>query len=251
VNVLAVGAHPDDVEILCAGTLIRYRRAGHSVGICVLTNGDLGAPDGDKATIAAVREREARHSAEVIGARLFLLGEPDGFLFDSPGTRLAFAEVLREFRPDVLFAPDPNDYHPDHRAASAIALNSLVLAASPLQRTGSPAIDALPAVYHMDTLALVGAAPQRWVDISDALGTKLDMLAAHRSQNDWLRCTDGVDYLDYATKQARLRGLQCGTAAAEAFRAPEFFPIHRAGSTLPGLDQQPGLDQGTTETCAE
>ncbi|SDC22352.1 PIG-L deacetylase family protein [Actinokineospora iranica] len=234
-NVLAVGAHPDDVEILCAGTLARYRRTGHAVGICVLTNGDLGAPDGEKVEIAAVRAREARRSADVLDARLFLLGEPDGFLFDSPETRIAFAEVLRAFRPDILFIPDPHDYHPDHRAASAIALNSLQLAASPLQRTESAAIESLPAVFYMDTLALVGATPRRWVDISETLDTKLDMLRAHRSQNDWLRCTDGTDYLDYVVKQARLRGLQCGTAAAEAFRVPEYFPINHAASTLPEL----------------
>ncbi|MGM1064160.1 PIG-L deacetylase family protein [Saccharothrix sp. Mg75] len=234
-NVLAVGAHPDDVEILCAGTLARYRLRGHAIGICVLTNGDLGAPDGDKASIAEVRAAEAERSAEVLGARTFRLGEPDGFLFDSPGTRTAFSEVLRAFRPDLLLVPDPHDYHPDHRAAAAIALNSLQLAASPLHRTASAAVGSLPAVFHMDTLALVGANPQRWVDITATLDTKLTMLGAHRSQNDWLRCTDGTDYLDYATRQARLRGLQCGTQAAEAFRAPEHFPIHHPGSTLPGL----------------
>jgi LmbE family N-acetylglucosaminyl deacetylase len=244
VNVLAVGAHPDDVEILCAGTLARYRSQSHTVGICVLTNGDLGAPDGEKASIAAVREQEAQRSADVLDARLFQLGEPDGFLFDSPRTRGAFAEVVRAFRPDLLFIPDPLDYHPDHRAAAAIALNSLQLAASPLHRTTSAAIESLPAVFHMDTLALVGATPQRWVDISNTLDTKLDMLREHRSQNDWLRCTDGTDYVDYATRQARLRGLQCGTSAAEAFRAPDYFPIHHAGSTLPGLhtDQEDERD---------
>jgi LmbE family N-acetylglucosaminyl deacetylase len=79
-RILAFGAHPDDIECSCAGTLARCRDNGHCVGIAVVTNGDVGSPTLRKAEIAAVREREARASAAVIGAEFFWLGYPDGLL---------------------------------------------------------------------------------------------------------------------------------------------------------------------------
>ena len=238
-RVLAVGAHPDDVEIVSAGTLLAYRSAGAETAVCVMTDGRLGAADGDSDTIADRRAEEARRSATVLDAQLYMVGEPDGFLFDDRGTRSAFVEVLRAFSPDIVLAPDPDDYHPDHRAAAAIVVNSMQLSVSPLLITTSPPLQRQPAVFYADSLALTGSPPQRWVDITAHLHTKLAALQAHASQNTWMRCTDGIDYLEFVRRQAHLRGLQCGVEAAEAFRPVHQFPINRSSSTLPGLADHP------------
>ena len=234
-RILAVGAHPDDIEIVSAGTLLAYRSTGAEVALCVMTDGSLGAADGEPATIAQRRASEAQHSATLLGAQLYMMSEPDGFLFDSRATRIALVEVLRVFRPDLVLAPDPLDYHPDHRAAAAVVVNSLQLSVSPLLVTTSPALTRQPAVFYADSLALTGSPPQRWVDITTHLDDKLAALEAHHSQNTWMQCTDGIDYLEFVRRQARLRGLQCGVEAAEGFRAVHQFPIDQPSSTLPGL----------------
>jgi len=122
-RILAIGAHPDDLELLAAGTLARYAKSGHDVAMCVLTDGDLGSDNLDGPTTARVRRAEAADAAAEIGADLHLLGEPDGFLFDSPDVRRGVVEVFRQARPDVVVTHSPQDYHPDHRMASQIVLN--------------------------------------------------------------------------------------------------------------------------------
>ncbi|MEV6275962.1 PIG-L deacetylase family protein [Nocardia sp. NPDC051832] len=224
-RVMAIGAHPDDIEILAAGTLACYRLDGHAVAICVMTNGELGAESGDRAAVAELRRQEAQRSAEIIGATLYWLGEPDGFLFDTTPTRMALLAAVRDFAPDILLTHDPADYHPDHRTASLIALNVRQLASAELIETAEPVLNSAPPVLYMDPLALTGTAAETWVDISATIETKREMLRCHQSQNAWMRRMHELDYVDYVDKQAALRGLQCGVAFAEGFRDARVFPV--------------------------
>ncbi|MEU8900206.1 PIG-L deacetylase family protein [Nocardia sp. NPDC048505] len=231
-RVMAVGAHPDDIEILAAGTLARYRLGGHAVAMCVLTNGELGADSGDRAAVAELRRREAERSAEVIGARLYWIGEPDGFLFDTRETRMSLLTAVRDFAPEVLITHDPSDYHPDHRTASLLTLNVRQLAAAELIDTQAPVLPGAPPVLYMDPLALTGAAAEIWVDIGGTIDTKREMLRCHKSQNTWMRRMHDLDYIDYVDRQAALRGLQCGVAYAEGFRDARVFPLTANATAL-------------------
>ncbi|MDH3674677.1 MAG: PIG-L family deacetylase, partial [Anaerolineae bacterium] len=100
-RVLAVGAHPDDLEILCGGTLARYAQEGHAVIMCVATDGTAGHMEIKPPELAQIREREARAAAEVIKAEFIWLGYPDELIFNDRETRLAVIDAIRQARPDV------------------------------------------------------------------------------------------------------------------------------------------------------
>src|SRR6516162_8712909 len=98
-RLLAVVAHPDDTELLCAGTLARARNEGAAIGICVLCRGDKGQPSNKVTDLAAIRQKEMSASAKLLGAQLSLVGQPDGTLTDIAAIRLKLIEVYREFKP--------------------------------------------------------------------------------------------------------------------------------------------------------
>lgn len=120
-RLLAVVAHPDDAECLCAGTLAKAKAGGAAIGILVLCQGDKGQPRPPLPELAAVRSREVAAAAKLFGAELFRGEVPDGELFDSAQQRKTLIEVYRRFRPTLILAHAPEDYHADHRAASALA----------------------------------------------------------------------------------------------------------------------------------
>ncbi|MGE7384768.1 PIG-L deacetylase family protein [Streptomyces sp. NPDC004126] len=228
VRILAFGAHPDDVELFCAGTLAHYARQGAEVTVAVATNGELGSRTLSPARTAAVREEEARRAVGVLGAELLWLGQPDGFLFDTADTRRQVVEVLRRVRPDVVLAHHPDDYHPDHRAVSRLVGAARLLAREPGLATGSPATDRVPPLFHMDTLLGTGAGtPDLWVDITGTMAVKEAMLAEHASQNSARKERKGADFLDLTRQQAARRGLEAGVRYAEAFTCA---PSHPAAS---------------------
>ena len=105
-KVMAFGAHPDDIEISCSGTLAKYKGQGHDVAIVCVTNGEVGSPTLSKEEISVIRRKEAENSAKVIGAKFFWLNYPDEFLFNVSEVRLNFIETIRQFNPDIIIAPD-------------------------------------------------------------------------------------------------------------------------------------------------
>jgi len=195
-RVMAIGAHPDDLEILCAGTLARYVAEGHAVTMC----------------------HEARRAAERIGAEYLALGIPDGEISASdPRQREIVTEAIRVARPDVVLAHAANDYMTDHVEASRLALDCSFLATLPLFETESPHLVSVPALAYMETVSGNDFVPTEFVDISGFVETKLEMLSKHESQLTWLADHDGVDMLDQVRTVSRYRGLQCGVEHAEGF----------------------------------
>jgi LmbE family N-acetylglucosaminyl deacetylase len=227
-RVLAVVAHPDDAELLCAGTLARARQEGAAIAISVLCQGDRGQPRKKVANLTAVRRREMTASAKLLASELFLVGQPDGTLKDDPEVRLKLIEVYRKFRPTLVLAHAPEDYHPDHRAASALAEAASWFCASRGHRTRSPAMEAPPALWWMDTLAMLGFNPHFYVDISEFVGLRAKILACHRSQLSRGQDTDFSPLQELMRLQYRARGLQAGVEAAEAFCAHNVFKRARA-----------------------
>jgi LmbE family N-acetylglucosaminyl deacetylase len=227
-RLLAVVAHPDDAELLCAGTLARARDDGAAVAICVLCRGDKGQPSEKISNLAAVRRKEMAASANLLGAQLFIGGHLDGILADTPASRLKLIEVYRKFEPTLVLAHAREDYHPDHRAASALAEAASWFCASRGHRTRSPALKSPPALWWMDTLSMSGFTPGFYVDVSDFIDMKSRMLACHQSQLARGKDADFSSLAEIMRLQFRARGMQAGVEAAEAFRAHLAFKRGRA-----------------------
>ncbi len=235
-RVLALGAHPDDIELLCAGTLAHYAHQGARLTVAIFTDGGLGSGAPTPAGTAALRESEARRAMEVLGAELIWLGLPDGFLYDTPETRTRTVDVLRRARPDIVFAHHPDDYHPDHQAASRLTAAARLLARETALVTAHPATATVPPLFHLDTLAATHGAPDLWVDITTTMALKEAMLAEHLSQNTARRARKGSDFIDLAREQAALRGQQADVRYAEAFTCAPAHPATTVRDlTPPGI----------------
>jgi len=216
-RVLAVVAHPDDAELLCAGTLARARADGAVVGVCVLCQGDKGQPQPPLENLVEVRRQEMTAAAELLGAELLAGGFSDGELFDDSASRQTVIELLRRFRPTLVLAHAAADYHADHRAASQLAEAASWFAASAGQKTASPPLDAPPALWWMDTIEMISFVPQFYVDVSQLVDVKRQMLRCHQSQ---LARGGDADFSPLETlllRQCQTRGAQAGVQAAEAF----------------------------------
>ena len=227
-RVLAVVAHPDDSELLCAGTLARARRDGAAIGLLVLCTGDKGQPSEPIPDLASVRRREIKASAELLEAELFLGGRPDASLSDDDGQRRRVIDVFREFEPTLVLAHAPEDYHPDHRAASAIAESVSWFCASRGHKSKREACKTSPALWWMDTVNMSGFLPGFYVDISDFVALKTKMLACHKSQLRRGRDRDFSSLPELMRLQFSAHGMQSGVQAAEAFRSHSAFKRARA-----------------------
>ena len=217
-RVLAVGAHPDDLELQCAGTLAKYAEAGHQVVMCCVARGDAGHYRIPPDELAEVRHAEAGYSADLIGAELMWLGLHDHQVFsEDPETRSRFVDLMRQANPDVVIAHHPADYMSDHVAAGQLAVYASWAVASPNYETAHPPIEKEPRVFYMETLLGVGFEPQEYVDITDHMETKLAMMSQHARQITWLKEHGDLDVLEQIETAARFRGYQCGVRFAEGF----------------------------------
>lgn len=219
-RVLAVGAHPDDLDQLCGGTLARYVATGHAVTMCHASTGDRGSFVHTSEQIAAIRLDEARQAASVIGAEHATLALSDGEINAAdPAQRALAIDLIRATRPDLIITHAPNDYMVDHNEISKMMLDVSHLATVPLIETSHPAHDVVTPVYYMDTLAGVGFSPTEYVDVSDFLETKLEALRSHQSQLRWLSEHDGIDVIEQTRVVNAFRGFQSGVRYAEGFTA--------------------------------
>lgn len=196
-RVLAIGSHPDDIELGCAGALLRHVAAGDSVTMLVMTPGEMG-PQG---LTSRVREQEA--AAAVIGARLVWGPFEDGQVPVGRETVSFLDTVVRELAPDVIYAHAPHDTHQDHAATSAAAL-----AAG--RRLARVLLYQAPSTTSFD--------PSVFVDVETTLAGKLAALRAHWSQV--MQCAM-VD-LETVEVSARFWGTRAKVGYAEAFESPRF-----------------------------
>lgn len=217
-RVLAVTAHPDDAELLCAGTLARAKADGAAIAICVLCRGEKGQPARPVRNLAAVRRKETAAAARLLGARLFCCGLGDGELADIPSQRKKVMEIVRRFRATLVLAHSPEDYHSDHRAAGALAEAASWYCSSAGHRTRSPALKIPPELWWMDCVDMLAFKPGFYVDITEYVELKRRMLQCHTSQLERFVAEDKSSLEELMFRQCRARGAQAGVAAAEAFR---------------------------------
>lgn len=216
-RVLAIGAHPDDLEILCGGTLARFVREGHEVTMCHASVGDRGSFDRD-APLVEIRAREAQRAGEIAGAAVTTLGLSDGeVLASDPEQRRAVIDLVRSTQPQLIITHHPGDYMADHNEISRLVFDCSFLASLPCFETRVQQHAAVTPLYYMETLMGLQFTPTEYVDISAVIDVKAEMVSAHESQLTWLAEHDGADILEQVTATARYRGLQCGVRYAESF----------------------------------
>jgi LmbE family N-acetylglucosaminyl deacetylase len=212
-----VGAHPDDPESGCGGTLARYAAAGHRVTVVYLTRGEAGIAGQSHAAAARVRTGEAEAACRILGARPVFAGQIDGATEVNRERSLSFSRLLAAEGPDVAFAHWPLDTHPDHQAAALLTLRAYLAAGRRF------------ALYFFEVNSgsqTLGFAPAAYVDISAVRETKRRALFAHRSQNG-----ENI-YRAHHEVMERFRGRELGVAAAEAFAS---LARDSRNGRLPGL----------------
>jgi len=218
VRVLAVGAHPDDLEILCGGTLARYVREGHEVVMCHATRGDRGSFVHSSEEVARIRGAEARRAAEICGAEYATLGFSDAEINASDrDQQRAVIDVIRDARPDLIITHSQGDYMVDHNDISKLVFDASFLSSIPLLETGKPHHPVVPPIYFMETITGLAFNPTEFVDVTDTIDVKAAMLEAHESQLTWLKDHDGVDIVANMKTATAYRGFQCGVTYAEGF----------------------------------
>ncbi len=222
-NILAIGAHPDDVEIFCGGTLAKYAKNGHKVFTATATNGNIGSATLSMEEIAAIRKEEARRAAAHIGAEYVCLDYDDEMFFEDKAARLAFINLVRYCKADIILTHPPQDYNPDHELTSKIVRDIAVMI--PIQKisTKSPAYDKIPVIAYFESENGLGFIPTEYVDITETMEIKMAMCMEHKSQISWMQdnfkdSMDGKNVFEEYRTIARYRGIQCGVEYAEGFR---------------------------------
>ena len=232
-SVLAVGAHPDDIELLAGGTLARYAKQGVKVSFAVATDGSAGHMVIPPKELAEIRHREAENSAKVIGADFYWLGFGDMNLFEDLKTRMVFVELIRKAKPDVILTHNPNDYHPDHKAVSRLMFDASFVSGLKNVITETPFHPGVQPMVYLDTVNGANFVPTEFVDVSETFAIKRRMLECFESQLKWLKDHDNVDFLYMAEVATRARGYQCGVEFAEAFGSENVWPRSRPYRLLP------------------
>ncbi len=225
-RILAIGAHPDDVEFGCGGILIKEVSRGHDVTILNLSRGEA-ASNGTPET----RGREAEMAAEVMGAELtFLDLEGDSRIEYRPPNAVAMARVIRRLRPHIVLAPSPEEnQHPDHGKVGRLARDAARLARYGGLKDLAPApAHAIDALYFYDVTGTgpgSSAAGLPWilVDVSEVFATWCRAMECHASQ------MATRNYLELQVARARALGLEIGAEHAMAVRAND--PIRLDGLT--------------------
>lgn len=217
-RILAIGAHPDDLEISCAGTLAKMVKAGHEVVLCHASAGDKGHYEIPPGELMEIRKREAEQAAAVIGSRAISLELRDGEIVpENEKVRAAVLDLICSVQPDLVITHAPNDYMPDHNALSRLVFDMTFLATLPGASKKHEHAAKVPSLYYMDNLAGIDFQPTVYVDITDTFETKLEMLEQHQSQLVWLKKHDNVDIVDCVRTMNKYRGMQAGCTYAEGF----------------------------------
>jgi LmbE family N-acetylglucosaminyl deacetylase len=201
-NILAVGAHPDDIEVGCGGTLIKYAQRGHNIFLLLISKGEMGGE-------AEVRYKEQMKAAEIIGARdVFWGGFTDTELLDRGNEIIHTVErYIKEIQPSFIFVNFFDDTHQDHRT-----VNRSVLSAARYVRN----------VMFYEVPTTNNFTPNVFVDIASVLDLKIEALKAHASQVMKTNIED-LSIMDIARSSAHFRGVQGRVPLAEGFVSERLF----------------------------
>ena len=222
---LCLMAHPDDAEILCAGTLALLAKRGWNIVIATMTPGQAGSVVLGREEISAVRREEARHAAAVLNGSYHCLECEDVFITYDKETLLKAITLLRKVRPALVFTASPSDYMLDHEITSRITQTACLAAGiRNIAIEGTEPFTTVPHLYYSDPIQGKNIFGQEvpadlYVDISSAIDTKEEMLCCHKSQRDWLFQLSKVDEFVIMMKSfSEKNGRLIGAGFAEGFR---------------------------------
>lgn len=222
-NILAIGAHPDDVETSCGGTLAKYAKLGHKVFTATATNGNVGSATLPMDEIAKIRKEEARRAAALIGAEYICLDYDDEMFFEDREARIKFIDLVRYCKADVILTHSPKDYNPDHELTSKIITDIPVMIPIAKIKTKNKPYDKIPIIAYFEPVHSLGFNPTEYVDITDTIEIKKAMCNEHKSQITWMQANykdalkDDANFLDGVEITGKFRGMQCGVQYAEGF----------------------------------
>jgi len=233
-HVLAIHAHPDDIEFQCAGTLLRLRRLGCRISIATMTPGDCGSAEHTSEEIAEIRRNEAKAAARILDAECSCLEFRDLSITFDNDSRRRVTEFLRRTAPDIILTAPPVDYMHDHEITSALIRDACFNSSVPNYRTcqwdPAPASKKIPWLYFVDPVEGTDHFGNRQpsdfiVDISGQFETKLEALACHASQREWLRRQHGMDeYTEACRRWSSRRGNEINVRYGEGFRQYKGHP---------------------------
>ena len=220
-DILAFGAHPDDVELTCGGTLIKAVRKGASVGIISLTRGEMGTRGNEN-----LRAEEFEKAANIIGATVFHpMDLPDSYLVVDKDAKLRVIQEIRKFKPRLILLPYWDDRHPDHGNASRIIEEAAFLSGLKKIDTNQEHYRPAHLIYYMLSWDFE---PDFVVDITDEMDTKKEAIQAYRSQvhnKSYLRSDDEEEtfisspqFLEMLETRASYYGHRIGKKFAEPFK---------------------------------
>ena len=238
VDVLAIAAHPDDVELTCGGTLARMKAAGYRFAVIDLTRGEMGTRG-----TAEIRAKEARRAAEILGAEFReSLDLGDGGLRLGRESELKVIDVIRRERPRVVLAPYPDDRHPDHRRAGQLVTDAAYYAGLRKLETAHPAHRPQQTVYFS---TFDPRPPEFVVDVTPYIEVRRSAMRAFESQFHTPGSTEPQtilsqrDFLDMVEARARQHGALIGVEFGEGFlsrRPPRIDDLVQAFAGLePGF----------------
>lgn len=225
---LAVLAHPDDAEFLCAGTLVRLRKEhGWTIHVATMTPGDCGSAEHAPEEIARIRRAEGAAAAAAIGATYHCLEERDLRVIYNEAALEKVTRLINAVAATVVFTHSPDDYHLDHEQTSKLVRAATFAAPIPNFLHGRhlhPPVEHIPHLFYCDPLegndAFGNPIPPGFrIDIGPAIEDKSRMLECHESQRAWLRKHHGVDNLvDSMREWSAAQGTAAGVRFAEGFR---------------------------------
>jgi len=205
-NIIVFGAHPDDCDIDAGGTAILFSKMGHNVKFVSLTNGDAGHQTMGGGELAKIRIAEAHEAGKRFGVEYIVLDNHDGELMPTLANRLKVIREIRKWNADVVIAPRPNDYHPDHRYTGILVQDAAYMVVVPNVAPEVPPLKKNPVfLYSEDGFQKPSPfEPDIAVIIDDVFDQKIYAMAAHQSQFfDWLPWVAGT--LDQVPKDEKGR----------------------------------------------
>lgn len=233
-KILAIGTHPDDLEINAYGTLAKCVKRGDEVTCASVCNGNLGhfqlLPD----ELSIIRFKEAKSAAEIIGADYVCLNCNDMRLDSrNPEIQRKTTDLIRRVRPDFIITNPPDDYMSDHVETSKLVFYSAFASSLPHYKTEHPDYEDIMPIYYYESAGGLGFIPDEYVDITDTYELKCKALKCHESQLIWLSEHDGADTLREIEITALYRGMQCKAKYAEGFKYSRLHLRSRAFRQLP------------------
>jgi bacillithiol biosynthesis deacetylase BshB1 len=230
IDLLAFGAHPDDVEISCAGTLIKHKALGKTTGIVDLTRGELGSKGS-----AEIRAEEAAKASQIMGVDVRVnLGLEDGFFQWNKASLLKVVEQIRRFQPEIVIAPATDDRHPDHARGSKLVSDAVFYAGLSKIQTSYEGQEQqawrAKAVYHypQDRLQL----PDVVIDITPYFEKKMEAIMAYGTQfynpNDNTPSTpiSSKEFFEYMKARSVVAGRPIQVMYAESFTVERAVGVH-------------------------